>query len=104
MEVFNSDMEFKNITWQETTDEIQFQSMLAVPGYSNANNPYCIAVTGDYRKIVMVNTITRTILDIVVFKQNHPEDLIHHDSIILSSKEEESKTESGKSITVHFTT
>ena len=81
MAVFNSDMESKDIDWQEANDELIFERILAVPGYNTANNPYCIALTQDYRKIVLVNTITRTILDIVICKQNHPEDRIHYDKI-----------------------
>ena len=60
MKVFNGDEEFKNIAWKETNDDdVRFESIHAVPGYNTTTKPFCIAVTEDTSKIVLVNTTTR---------------------------------------------
>jgi hypothetical protein len=47
----------------------------AVPGYKKSN-PFLIAIDNTRTKLVLVNTVTRDILDIAVLKRNHPDDLI----------------------------
>ena len=55
-------------------------------------------------KVVLVNTVTRDMLDIALLKRNHPNDYIVSGSILLSQSEEESKTYDSQSLTVHFIT
>ena len=55
-------------------------------------------------KLVLVNTVTRDMLDIALLKRNHPDDIIVSESILLSQSEEESKTYDSQSLTVHFVT
>ena len=52
----------------------------AVPGYKTSI-PFLIAIDNSRTKLVMVNTVTRDILDITVLKRNHPNDIIIPDSI-----------------------
>ena len=64
----------------------------AVPNYDTSKNPFYIAVDSSGTKVVLVNTVTRDMLDIALLKRNHPDDRIIPGSILLSQSEEESKT------------
>ena len=72
-----------------------------IRGYDTLTNPFCIAFTID-GKLVLVNTETQVLLDIVDFGINHPDDKILMKSIKLSYIKE-SKT-LFQSIIVHFVT
>ena len=76
----------------------------AIPNYDTSNNPFYIAVDSSATKLVLVNTVTRDMLDIAILKRNQPHDLIVPGSILLSQSEEESKTYDSQSLTIHFVT
>ena len=73
MAVFNSKKKFNSIDWIPYSGELLLWGAKAVPGYKTSK-PFLIAVDNSFTKLVLVNTVTKDMLDIAVLKRNHPDE------------------------------
>jgi len=77
--VCNQDMALGSLKWTPISKELELFSPVPLPGYHVPTYPYLIALDYTQTKIVLFNTVTHNLIDLV--RMPRPDDLISSLSI-----------------------